>query len=135
MKLTGNTPIERKRNLAHIVIEHLLALNIKAKLIENHRNSIGHTARFLIDSDIGLIHLTATGNKAPNSSIAVAEFKTGNQDYLADIKYIAYGWNTADDQTVLAFVKSKDVGGHKRLSKGKIIELSDKKLSTDHLCQ
>lgn len=127
--LIGDTVSKRKKCLAELVEKHLNAIGHKAKLIERRANSAGHTDRVLIESDLGFIHLTASSNLQPNERIRTARYKDGDQAFLADKAYVAYGWNTEDDRTLIMFVSAGAIKGKVALTKTEIEKLSDQNLN------
>ncbi len=128
--ITGNTVLERKKCLADLVAHHLESLGYPAKVVEGRKNSQGHTDRVLVDSSIGLVHLTASVNQEPNGSIPTSDFEDGDQSFLADKDFVAYGWNTKDNRTLIMFVPIADIIGNKSLSKSQIRLASNRTFST-----
>lgn len=118
--IIGKTVLDRKKCLASLVEEHLNSLGKAATIIENRTNSKGHTDRVLVQSSIGLIHLTASVNQDPDGSIPTSDYQDGSQDFLADKDFVAYGWNTKDKRTMIMFVPVDSVLGNKSLSKSQI---------------
>ena len=78
--ITGTTVLERKKCLAALVAGHLTSLGHTASIIEGRINSQGHTDRVLVESSIGLVHLTASVNRDPQGSIPTSDFEDGSQD-------------------------------------------------------
>ncbi len=128
--ITGSTVYERKASAAQLVINHLQALGHKASLIKNETNSQGHTDRLLVDSSLGIIHITTTASNDPNAEMVTGDFGTGNQPHLAGKAYIAYCWNAKDGRTFLMFVSPDAIEGKTGISKQDITRLRDKTLST-----
>lgn len=127
--IIGSTVLKRKKCLAELVEKHLNTIGHKAKLIEKRTNSAGHTDRVLIESDIGLVHLTASSKLQSNERIRTARYKDGDQAFLADKAYVAYGWNTNDDRTFIMFVPVAMVKGKTSLTKTEIENLSERNLN------
>ena len=127
--ISGETKLERKTALGHLVVKYLQSLGYKAELIKNRENSEGHKDQVLVDSDLGLIHLTATESIDPNASIRTANLIDGTQAFLADKQYVAYGWNTRDKRTFVIMVEANKVRGCRMLEKKKIVSMKTKSLS------
>ena len=128
--ISGNTVQQRKKHLAELTRNHLLSKGHKAEIIENRENSEGHRDQVVVDSDIGLIHLTATESVEPNASIPTAGYADGSQTFLADKKFVVYGWNSKDKRTFLIFVEAAQVKGTPSLQPTDIPTLKNKELST-----
>ena len=124
-RLVGNTVPQRKKSLASLVEQHFNSLGHNAKMLENRTNTKGCTDLVVVDSDIGLVHLTATGNTEPNASISVVDKVERHQDFLADKVFVAYGWNTRDNRTMIFFVPVSSVAGKESLTKNEINRLSE----------
>ncbi len=127
--ITGKTVLDRKKSLAALVADHLASLGHKASIVEGRTNSQGHTDRVLVNSSIGLIHVTASVNKEPDGSIPTSDYDDGNQAFLADKDFVAYGWNTKDNRTMLMFVSMTAVIGKMSLSKSQIKRASIREYS------
>lgn len=127
--LVGDTVLKRKKCLAELVKEHLITLGYEAKTIENRTNSAGHTDQVIVESSIGVIHLTASSSLEPNASIRAADYQEGGQDFLADKNYVAYGWNTKDRRTIIMFVPAREIEGKASLTKNEIKKLSERTLN------
>lgn len=129
--ISGKTVGERKRSLAELVKSHLNGMGKAAELIYGRVNSAGHKDQVLIDSELGLIHLTATSSDDPNSSLVTGGFKEKEQDYLADKSYVVFGWNTKDrkPRTFLFFVEAKKLIGKEGITKQEVNSLRDRELS------
>lgn len=125
-RLSGKDVIERKKSLADLVISRLEGLGHKTRLVKNRTNSKNHTDRILVESDIGLIHVTALSSKDPNEKIP---YQNNDQRWLADKSYVAVGWNTKDNRTFVFFIKAEDMLGKYDLSKTDLNSLRDKSLS------
>ncbi|GMG88775.1 hypothetical protein [Biformimicrobium ophioploci] len=130
--ILGKTVGERKRSLAELVKNHLIGMGKAAEIIHGRVNSAGHKDQVLIDSEIGLIHLTSTSSDDPNSSLVTGGFKEKEQDYLADKKYVVFGWNAKGlkPRTFLFFVEAKELVGRDGISKQEVNRLRDRQLST-----
>ncbi len=128
--ITGTTVLERKKSLAALVAGHLTSLGHTASIIEGRINSQGHTDRVLVESSIGLVHLTASVNRDPQGSIPTSDFEDGSQDFLADKDFVAYGWITKDHRTMIMVVPIARVLGNMSLSKNQIREASVREYST-----
>ena len=129
MRITGASVQQRKKCLANLVVEHLLSLGKDAEILENVTNSAGHKDQVLVKSCIGLIHVTATESIDPNGSLPVADYKDGNQSFLADKKFVTFGWNTKDKRTFLIFVEPKNLTNQDSLSKSQLVKLKNKEYS------
>lgn len=129
MKLIGATIQERKVCLANLVVEHLLSIGKSAEVVRNYANSAGHRDLVMVKSCIGLIHLTATDSVEQNAILATADYKDGNQRFLTDKTFVAFGWNTKTKRTFLMFVPVEKVIGTDGLPKNDIPKLRDKTLS------
>ncbi|WP_312961139.1 hypothetical protein [Stutzerimonas nitrititolerans] len=127
--IIGDTVSKRKRCLAELVKEHLIALGHEAELVENRTNSAGHTDQVIVDSSIGIIHVSASSSLEPNASIRAGDYQEGCQDFLVDKKYIAFGWNTKDKRTIIMFVHAKEIEGKSSLTKNEIKQLSERILN------
>ena len=125
----GDTVSKRKKCLAELVKDHLLALGHDAKLTENRTNSAGHTDQIVVESSIGIIHISASSSLEPNASIRAADYQEGDQSFLADKSYVAFGWNTKDQRTIIMFVQSAEIEGKSSLTKNEIKKLSDRDLN------
>ena len=128
--INGKTVLERKKCLAALVARHLESLGHSASVVEGRTNSEGHTDRVLVESSIGLVHLTASVNREPDGSIPTSDYEDGSQSFLADKDFVAYGWNTKDDRTMIMFVPVANVIGNKSLSKSQIRSASRREYST-----
>jgi len=130
--LVGTTVSERKKCLAELVAKHLNELfnSDDSEVVKGRVNSAGLKDQVVVESKkLGLIHLTATGSVEPNDTLVTSGFEDGNQNFLADKAYVAYGWNGKDGRTFLMFVKSENVEGRQGLTKSKIKEISVKELN------
>ena len=127
--LAGETVSKRKKCLASLVAKHLISLGHEASVVENRKNSAGHIDRVVVESSIGLIHLTASSSREANAAIPAADFKDGDQSFLADKTYVAYGWNSKDQRTVIMFVEAAKIWGKKSLTKNEIRQLSERHLN------
>tara|TARA_R110002060_G_scaffold29939_3_gene40391 strand:+ start:1563 stop:1781 length:219 start_codon:yes stop_codon:yes gene_type:complete len=68
-KISGKNIIERKKSLADLEVLQLTELGHEAKVINNRANSKNHTDRLLVESSIGLVHITALSSTDPNEKI------------------------------------------------------------------
>ena len=118
--IVGSTKLDRKRSLAGIVASHLVSLGHQASVIENRVNSRGHKDLVLVESDLGLIHLTASINQEPGGSILASDVGDGSQDFLADKSLVAYGWIAKDGRTIVMFVPVDAVKGNRAMTKDQI---------------
>ncbi len=102
-----------------------------AELVFSRVNSAGHKDQVLVESDLGLIHVTATSSDDPNGSLVTGGFKENEQDYLADKKYVVFGWNTKErrPRTFLFFVKAEELVGREGITKLEVNGLRDRELS------
>lgn len=125
-KIKGDNIPQRKKSLAIIVCKHLNTLNLNAKLIENRTNSAGHTDRVVIESDLGLVHITALSSSNPNDLIP---YQRGSKNWFEDKSYIAVGWNVSDGRTLVFFIPSKHFKERNDLSKSNIKPLCNKELT------
>jgi hypothetical protein len=125
-KILGKDVIERKKSLAELVVSHLTDLGHQAKIIKNRTNSKEHTDRLLVESSIGLVHITALSSKDPNEKIP---YQNNDQRWLADKEYVAVGWNTKDNRTFVFFIKSDDMLGRFDLSKTDLNALRNREYS------
>lgn len=123
--IQGKTVLARKFCLAELVASHLQSVGVEATVLKDRRNSEGHIDRVVVDSAIGLIHLTASNNEEPNGSIPTADFVGKGQAFLADKEFVAYGWNTKDNRTMIMFVPTLSVIGHNSLTKAEIRQFSN----------
>ena len=125
--IIGDTPLAKKKCLAKLVAQDLIEKGHKATIIENRVNSKGHTDRVLVDSSIGLVHVVASRNDDPNGSILTSDIDDGDQSFLMDKDFVAYGWNTKDKKkTIVKFVPVSFVLGKKSLSKDQIRDASNR---------
>ena len=134
--LVGTTVSERKKCLAELVAKHLNEFfnSDDSEVVKSRVNSAGLKDQVVVESkNLGLIHLTATGSVEPNDTLVTCDFEDGNQNFLADKSYVAYGWNSRDGRTFLMFVKSENVAGKQGLTKSEIKEISEKKLNKVYL--
>jgi hypothetical protein len=129
MRITGASVQQRKKCLANLIVEHLLSLGKDAEILENKTNSAGHKDQVLVKSCIGLIHVTATESIDPNGCLPVADYKDGNQSFLADKKFVTFGWNTKDKRTFLIFVEPKSLTNQYSISKSQLVKLKNKEYS------
>lgn len=127
--IVGDTISKRKRCLAELVKEHLISLGHEAEVIENRTNSAGHTDQVVVESSIGIIHVSASSSLEPNACIRAADYQEGGQAFLVDKKYVAFGWNTKDRRTIVMFVQAKAVEGKPSLTKIEIYKLSERALN------
>lgn len=127
--ITGNTIAKRKRALAEIVVRHLSGLGHHAELVEGRTNSSGHRDTVVVESSIGFVHVAASGSTAPNDTIRAAGYSDGDQTFLAEKSYVAFGWNTKDGRTMVMFVPASDIAGKASLPKSEIKRLSIPALS------
>lgn len=128
-RLVGDTVAMRKKCLAELVRDHLMGLGHMAELVEHRTNSAGHTDTVVVASSLGLIHLTATSSLDPNEKIRVVDYKHGEQHFLADKAYVAYGWNTSDARTIILLVPASDLVGADSLSRSELLKLSNRELN------
>ena len=127
--LEGKTATLRKKCLAALVASHLEKEGHVVEVVENRTDSEGRKDGVLVQSDkIGLIHVTATTSTDPNALVPLTAYKDGTQDPLNEKVYVAFGWNTRDGRTLIAFVPVRDLIGKKSLSKGELKRLSDRSL-------
>ncbi|ARD46408.1 hypothetical protein [Colwellia sp. PAMC 21821] len=129
MRITGNSVQQRKKCLAHLVVEHLIGLGEVAEVVENETNSEGHKDQVVIKSSLGIIHVTATESIDPNATIPIANYKDHNQNFLAGKDFVVFGWNTKDKRTMLIFVKATNLLGLISVSKPQIVKLKTKEYS------
>jgi len=127
--IVGDTVPKRKKCLTELVKDHLIALGHEAKTTETRTNSAGHTDQVVVESSIGLIHISASSNLEPNASIRAADYQEGSQHFLVDKSYVAFGWNTKDKRTIIMFVPAKEVEGKPSLTKTEIKQLSERSLN------
>jgi len=125
-KIEGDNPQQRKLRLAEIVSDYLNSKSMDAKLLKNRTNSEGHTDQVVVESNIGLIHITALSGKNPNEAIP---YQGGDQKWLADKEYIAVGWNADAKRTLIFFVKASKFIGRTDLTKPIVKQLSEKNLN------
>jgi hypothetical protein len=118
--IEGKTKSERKRRLAVIVVDRLTALGHTASIVEGRVNSLGHKDRILVDSSLGLIHLTASSNTDPSGSILSSDIEDASQAFLADKSLVAYGWNAHDGRSIVMFVSVTAVLGNRSMTKDQI---------------
>ena len=117
--ISGSTPCQRKYSLSKLVANHLIELGDQATVVENQINSSDHLDLVLVRSaKFGFIHITSTGNEDIESSILVADFK-GEQKYLTDKNYVAYGWNHLTGSSIY-FVEADKVKGRWHFKKSEI---------------
>lgn len=128
--IVGETVSKRKRRLADLVKEHLHSLGYSAETVDNRKNAAGHTDQVVVDSDIGLVHISFSSSLEPNASISAGDYVEGNQDFLVDKSYVAFGWNTKDGRTMIMFIHVNAVQGRLSLTKSEIKELRNRELST-----
>ncbi len=128
--IIGKTKLERKKCLASIVAKHLVSLGHTASVVEGRINSKGHTDRVLVESSIGLVHLTASVNQEPDGSIPTSDHADDSQAFLADKDFVVYGWNTKDKRTMIMFVPIVSVIGNKSMSKSQIKSANNCEYST-----
>ena len=128
--ITGDTVQKRKRCLAKLVEEHLRSIGHAANIVENRENSEGHRDQVVVDSDIGVIHVTSTESLEPNASIPLAGYSDDSQKFLADKSFVAFGWNSKDKRTFLMFVDAKTIKDLLSLTKSEIKRMRDSDLST-----
>jgi len=126
-KISGKDVMARKQCLADLVVEHLTKLGHQAKIINNRTNSKEHTDRILVESSIGLVHITALSSTDPNEKIP---YQNNDQRWLADKTYVAVGWNTKDKRTFVFFIKAQDMLGKFDLSKTDLNYLRNRDFST-----
>ncbi|WP_017909280.1 hypothetical protein [Xanthomonas sp. SHU 199] len=118
--IAGKSKLDRKKNLASIVAGHLVSLGHTASVVEGRVNSAGHRDQVLVDSAIGLVHVTASSNTEPNGSILCSDIEDGDQSFLADKEVVAFGWNTGDGRTTVMLVPAEAVRGNKSMTKDQI---------------
>jgi len=128
--ITGDTVHKRKRCLAQLIEEHLRSVGHEASVVENRENSEGHRDQVVVDSDIGVIHVTSTESLEPNASIPLAGYSDNSQKFLADKSFVAFGWNSKDKRTFLMFVDAKEIKDVLSLTKSEIKGMRDPGLST-----
>ena len=127
--LTGNTVPQRKQCLAELVQHRLAFLGHDAEIVANRVNAAGHNDSVLVKSSVGIIHLTATGSLDPNAFITVADFADGNQNFLAEKDFVAFGWNGEDGRAFIMFVPAVHAAGNRELRKQQIVSLRNRELS------
>lgn len=127
--ITGSSNIARKQCLANLVKEHLIEIGHKAEIVTERQNSAGHTDRIAVESSIGLVHVTASGNLDPNGKIGISDYQGSEQTFLADKSYIAFGWNTQDGRTIITFVRAENIAGKTFPTKLEIQQLSERSLN------
>lgn len=127
--IVGKTVKERKQSLAEIVKKHLNDLGKKAELVFNRVNSAGHRDSVLVESNIGLVHISATSSKDPNEPLLPLNFSRKPQDFLFDKDYVAFGWHTKDNRMLLIFLRSSDVLGKSSITKDEACRIRVKNLS------
>jgi len=128
--IEGKTKLERKRRLAQIVVEHLTSLGHTASIVEGRVNSRGHRDHILVDSPLGLFHLTASSNTDPAGSILSSDVEDAGQAFLADKSFVAYGWNTQDGRAIVMVVPVAAVLGNKSMTKDQIRSASIREYTT-----
>lgn len=124
--LTGKSVLERKKCLANLVVKRLVELGHKAQVVENRTNDAGHTDRVLVESSLGLVHITALSSTNPNDAIP---YQAEEQKWIAGKSYSAIGWNTKDHRTLIFFVSANLMEGRTDLTKDSVRSLSSKELS------
>ena len=127
--IQGKSVQERKKSLAELVKNHLQDLGKSAELIFSRVNSKGHKDQVLVESEIGLIHVTTSSSNDPNSPLVTGGFKEKEQDFLADKDFVVYGWCAKDGSTFLMFVDPQKLVGKDGISKQEITALRDRELS------
>ena len=125
-KIQGDNPQQRKKSLAVLVCEHLNTLSLNAKIIENRTNSAGHRDLVVIESDLGLVHITALSGANPNELLP---YQGGDKKWVQEKAYIAVGWNVSGGRTFVFFIPSVHFQERNDLSKSNIKPLSNKKLT------
>ena len=118
--IEGKTKLERKRRLAQIVVDRLTSLGHTASIVKDRVNSKGHKDHILVDSQFGLIHLTASSNTDPAGTILTSDIEDASQAFLADKSFVAYGWNTQDSRAIVMLVPVAAVLGNKSMTKDQI---------------
>ena len=127
--IEGKSKLDRKKCLAEIVAQHLVSLGHTASVVEGRINSAGHRDQVLVESSIGLVHLTASNNTEPGGSILSSDIENASQQFLADKSFVAYGWNTKDRRTMVMVVPIAAVLGNKSMTKDQIRLASVRELS------
>ncbi|MEP1444906.1 MAG: hypothetical protein ABJK37_02160 [Paraglaciecola sp.] len=125
-KIKGDNPQQRKKSLAILVCEHLNTLNFNARVIENRTNSAGHRDLVVIESDLGLVHITALSGSNPNELIP---YQGGDKKWVEEKSFIAVGWNVKGGRTFIFFVPSEHFQERNDLSKSNIKPLCNKELT------
>ncbi len=128
--MNGNSVQERKKSLAELVKAHLESLGKKAELVFNRTNSKGHNDQVVVESEIGLIHLTTSSSIDPNAPLVTADFQDNEQEFLADKDFVVYGWRSKDKRTFLMFVNPSDLLGKNGITKQEITVLRNREFST-----
>lgn len=124
------TKASRKRQLARLVAERLVALGHDAHVVEGHVAPSGHRDLVIVMSSIGLVHTTASNSTDPNASILVSDIEDGGQKFLEGKDWVAYGWVDRAGRTLLQFVRADHILGRLSISKAEIRCLADGTLST-----
>lgn len=125
-KIQGENRQQRKKSLAFLACEHLNTLSLNANIIENRPNSAGHRDLVVIESDLGLVHVTALSGTNPNDLIP---YQGNDKSWVEEKSYIAVGWNTSKGKTLIFFVPSIHFRERSDLSKNSIKPLCNKELT------
>ena len=126
--------LERKRQLAALVAEHLQSLGHEAEVVEEHRNDSGHLDRVIVHSSLGLVHTVASKVVDPNSEIPVSD-RDGSQVFLQGKTWVAYGWVDRSGRTLVQFLRVEHVLGRTAMARTELVRLADRELSVMYPAQ
>jgi len=124
--IVGKSVLDRKITLAGLVAQHLTDLGHSATVAENRTNSAGHTDRIVVESSLGLIHITALSSTNPNEALP---HQGEEQKWIEEKSYIAIGWNDKAGRTLIFFVPANSILGRTDLTKDIMKNLSDRSLN------
>ena len=120
----------RKRQLAELVAERLIALGHEAQVVTGHLNASGHRDQVIVHSSLGLVHTTASKSTDPNAAILVSDIEDDSQLFLEGKAWVAYGWVDRSGRTLVQFVRTEHVMGHRSMLKTEVTRLANRQLST-----
>jgi hypothetical protein len=120
----------RKRQLAELVAERLIALGHEAHVMTDHLNASGHRDQVIVQSSLGLVHTTASKSTDPNDAILVSDIEDASQLFLEGKAWVAYGWVDRSGRTLVQFVRAEHVMGRRSMLKTEVTRLADPHLST-----
>lgn len=123
MYIKGETVVERKKCLANLICEELRKKGNTAETLFNEKGESGHKDTVVISSNIGKIHVTATESKEPDSSFRGVQ---AGDTWMEGKDFVAFGWNTKDDRTMIMFTRPEDLPSGKSLSKDDIRKVNVK---------